>query len=154
MEFGGFFCFFLSLLSTNTPGLSLTPSPPAPTVCLSVHLSISFPHFLFHSPCQSLSKSPSVHVCLSVSDSSSLASTLSAHWISLQISSVNHSFPPFPRRLLRRPPSILAHLVVSQHWWTAGVSRFTRGSDPCWQSRRAATDRWQSPSGPLTVIQG
>lgn len=63
---------FLSLLSTNTPGLSLTYSPHTPTVCLSIHLSISFLHFPFHSPCQSLSKSPSVRVCLSASVSLSV----------------------------------------------------------------------------------
>lgn len=69
---------------------------------------------------------------------------------------LSHLPPP-----LLHPPSpssssssILVHLGVSQHSRTAGVSRFTRWSDLRWQSHRAATDRWQRLSRPLTVTQG
>lgn len=58
-------------LITEHPRVPPAPLPPTPTVCLSVHLSTSIPHFFFfRSPCQLFSKSPSVHVCLSVSVSS------------------------------------------------------------------------------------
>lgn len=76
---------------------SITPTHThthTPTVCLSVHLSVSFPHFLFYFPCQSLAKSPSVHLCLFVSVS--LVSANSAHCLSLQISNMNHSSPLIP----------------------------------------------------------
>lgn len=104
------FFFFLFFLITEHPGVPLAPLPSAPTVCLSVHLSTSIPQFFFHSPCQLSSKSPSVHVCLSVSISPSLVSTLCAYCIFVQISSKNHSCPLFP---LRPPHPSLIFLLPS-----------------------------------------
>lgn len=126
-----FSVLFFGYCFTNTPVLPLTHSPPLPQfVCL---LICQFPSliFSFTPPCQSLCKSPSVHVCLSVCVSPSLVSTPSARSIFVQISNINHSVPSSPLRLLHPPSSVLVHLGVSQHSRAAGVSKFTQ----------AATDR-------------
>lgn len=140
-------------LITEHPRVHPAPLPPTPTVCLSVHLSTSIPHFFSFAP--PVSFSLSLHLSMCVCLSPSLVSTLCVYCIFVQISSKNHSCPLFPLRLLLPPSSSRSRPCSC--WCESTVTnvpRFTSGFDLCWRSRRAAADRWQSLSGQLTVIQG
>lgn len=90
-------------LITEHPRVPPAPLPPTPTVCLSVHLSTSIPHFFSFAP--PVSFSLSLHLSMCVCLSPSLVSTLCVYCIFVQISSKNHSCPLFPLRLLLPPSS-------------------------------------------------
>lgn len=147
--------WFLITEHTRVPP---APLPPTPTVCLSVHLSASIPHFFSFAPLVSFSLSLHLSMCVCLSPVLLLYFTLSVLTVSSckypakttavpYSHSVSSSLPPLPA-------PVLVPVGVSRRWQTAGVPRFTGGFDLCWRSRRAAADRWQSLSGQLTVIQG
>lgn len=111
MEFSVFILWSLLHRHSSAASDSFTPTP---TVCLSVHLSISFPRFLFHSPPVNLSVSLHLSMCVCLSPvSPSLVSALSAHCIFVQISNTDRSLLSLPLRRLHPPSSALVRLGVS-----------------------------------------